>query len=261
MMRRSLRTIHAPARAWAGSWAAGYTRAAHTAGTALWRSRSSLLCTPPSIAVCAGLGAAAVASMTAVATATAATAAADAGSHLAPGQECVVVCEVGWPSFLCFCTARPTDLLPLLLSPCACQAVCRAGKAMDAPTVGHLAPRDKVIVVESATVGMGGRLRVKVASTSDGGLQGWLSAVSGSGVRLLTTAVPPLVGKPPSATIRMYSMPKRCQWCTRAKELLAAKVPQPPHSLQRAIDRETSARIGLGCPSTTAQNPLIDHRA
>lgn len=106
-----------------------------------------------------------------------------------------------------------------------CEAVCRDGVPMDSKVVGQLKAREKVEVMRHEQVGAGKTMknRVMLKSLTEGGLQGWVSELSGSGVRLLTTAVAVDPAKQPSATIKMYSMPVRCQWCERAKQLLAAK--------------------------------------
>ena len=140
--------------------------------------------------------------------------------------------------------------------------MCRDGVPMDSKVVGQLKAREKVEVMRHEQVGAGKTMknRVMLKSLTEGGLQGWVSELSGSGVRLLTTAVAVDPAKQPSATIKMYSMPVRCQWCERAKQLLAAKVlaKRPRHRFlvrvwcaqSLGFDAVPGARDGPGTSST-----------
>ena len=102
-----------------------------------------------------------------------------------------------------------------------CEAICREGKAMDSPTCAFSLPGGAAVdVIESADVSdPRGQLRRRLCVKS-GSDTGWLSEVAGQGIRLITKATPP--SSTPTATIHMYTT-QRCPWCTRAKELLAAK--------------------------------------
>ncbi len=102
-----------------------------------------------------------------------------------------------------------------------CEATCREEAAMDSPPCSFSLPAGMVVEVVKSTdvVDSRGRTRRRLCVRS-GENTGWISEVAGQGIRLVTKPVPP--SATPTATIRMYTT-QRCPWCTRAKELLAAK--------------------------------------
>lgn len=127
-----------------------------------------------------------------------------------------------------------------------CEATCREDAAMDSPTCSFSLPGGATVeVVKSVDViDSRGRTRRRVCVRS-GDNVGWISEVAGQGIRLITKPVPP--SATPTATIRMYTT-QRCPWCTRAKELLAAKGwsalveeldPSTDEEAFRAMQRET----------------------
>jgi glutaredoxin 3 len=133
-----------------------------------------------------------------------------------------------------------------------CEAICREGEAMDSPTCSFkLLGGSTVEVVKSADVSdKRGTTRRRLCVKS-GDNTGWVSEVAGQGIRLITKAAPP--SATPTATIRMYTT-QRCPWCTRAKELLAAKGWSAP--LVEELDPSTDEEAFRAMQKETGKNTV-----